>query len=142
MFVTNFGVVSLTCLFQLPFLFVTFLTHLRIISSGKSKQSAMNKTVKFLGQSWQEDTRTPSLLCTFLNLCQCNALKTRFLQSSQKTCSLHPLPTSFFAECLEQLLPAVTAIVSQSLKTGVFPSGFKEAIVKPLVKNRKKNKNS
>ena len=32
-------------------------------------------------------------------------VKNTILQSSQKTCSLDPLPTSFFVECLEQLLP-------------------------------------
>ena len=48
-------------------------------------------------------------------------VKNTILQSSQKTCSLDPLPTSLFVECLEQLLPAVTAVINQSLHTGVFP---------------------
>ena len=56
------------------------------------------------------------------------------LKFSQKTCSLGPTPTFLFVECLDQLLPAVTAIINKSLQTGVFPSVFKEAIVIPLLK--------
>ena len=64
------------------------------------------------------------------------------LQSSQKTCSLDPLPTSLFVECLEQLLPAVTAVINQCLHTGVFPSVFKEAKMKPLLKKPSLDPNS
>ena len=56
------------------------------------------------------------------------------LKFSQKTCSLGPTPTFLFVECLDQLLPAVTAIMNKSLRTGVFPSVFKKAIVIPLLK--------
>ena len=69
-------------------------------------------------------------------------VKNTILQSSQKTCSRDPLPTSLFVECLEQLLPAVTAVINQSLQTGVFPSVFKEAIVKPLLKKPSLDPNS
>ena len=69
-------------------------------------------------------------------------VKNTILQSSQKTCSLDPLPTSLFVECLEQLLPAVTAVINQSLHTGVFPSVFKEAIIKPLLKKPSLDLNS
>ena len=69
-------------------------------------------------------------------------VKNTILQSSQKTCSLDPLPTSLFVECLEQLLPAVTAAINQSLQTGVFPSDFKEAIVKLLLKKPSLDPNS
>ena len=61
-------------------------------------------------------------------------IKNTILKSSQKTCSLDPIPTSLFVECLDRLLPAVTAIINKSLKTGVFPSIFKEAIAIPLLK--------
>ena len=69
-------------------------------------------------------------------------VKNTILQSSQKTCSLDLLPTSLFVECLEQLLPAVTAVINQSLHTGVFPSVFKEAIIKPLLKKPSLDPNS
>ena len=69
-------------------------------------------------------------------------VKNTILQSSQKTCSLDPLPTSVFVECLDQLLPAVTAVINQSLQTGCFSSVFKEAIVKPLLQNKSLDPNS
>ena len=49
---------------------------------------------------------------------------------------------SLIVECLEQLLPAVTANINQSLHTGVFPTVFKEAIVKPLLKKPSLDPNS
>ena len=58
------------------------------------------------------------------------------LKSSQKTCSLDRISTSLFVECFDQLLSAVTAIINQSLQTGVFHSVFKEAIVIPFLKNK------
>ena len=69
-------------------------------------------------------------------------VKNTILQSSQKTFSLDPLPTSLFVECLEQLLPAVTVVINQSLQSVVFPSVFKEGIVKQLLKNPSLDPNS
>ena len=60
-------------------------------------------------------------------------LKYNFEILSEK-CSLDPIPTSLFVKCLDHLLSAVTAIINKSLRTGVFPSVFKEAIVIPLLK--------
>ena len=60
--------------------------------------------------------------------------KNTILKSSQKTCSLDPIPTFLFVKCLDRLLPAMTAIINKSLQTGVFSSVFKAAIVMPLLK--------
>ena len=49
---------------------------------------------------------------------------------------------SLIVECLEQMLPAVTAIINQSQQAGVFPTVFKEAIVKPLMKKPSLDPNS
>lgn len=38
-------------------------------------------------------------------------------------------------ECADILLPSLTQIINDSLKTGVAPSDFKTAIVKPLPEN-------
>ena len=100
----------------------------------------MNQTVKCQCQSYQQMARTPDLPCTFFEPVSMQCVKNTILQSSQKTCSLDPLPTSLFVECLEQLLPA--AVINQSLQTGVFPSVFKEAIVKPLLKKPSLDPNS
>ena len=85
---------------------------------------------------------TQSSLYSFFEPVSMQCVKNTILQSSQKTCSLDPLPTFLFVECLEQLLPAVTAIINQSLHTGVFPSVFKEAIIKPLLKKPSLDPNS
>ena len=49
-------------------------------------------------------------------------------------CELDPLPTSFLTNCLDDVLPHLTSIINDSLPSGLFPSAFKSAIVKPLLK--------
>ena len=57
------------------------------------------------------------------------------LKCAPETCSLDPIPTFLFVECLAALLPAVAHLFNSSLVLGVFPSEFKTAIVKPILKN-------
>ena len=47
---------------------------------------------------------------------------------------LDPLPASFLTHCLNDFLPHLTSIINDSLHSGLFPSAFKSAIVKPLLK--------
>ena len=49
-------------------------------------------------------------------------------------CELDPLPTSFLTNCLDDVLPHLTSVINDSLHSGLFPSAFKSAIVKPLLK--------
>ena len=51
-----------------------------------------------------------------------------------KSCELDPLPASFLTHCLDDLLPHLTSITNDCLHSGLFPSAFKSAIVKPLLK--------
>ena len=53
------------------------------------------------------------------------------------TCVLDPIPASLLFECSDQLVPLLTAIVNQSLTTGIFPSCVKSAVVKPLLEKKK-----
>ena len=55
--------------------------------------------------------------------------------SSSKSCTLDPIPTPLFKECLDIVMPFVTSIVNASLSTGSFTSCFKQAIVRPSLKN-------
>ena len=55
-------------------------------------------------------------------------------QMSPKTCILDPIPASLLFECSNEIVPLLTAIVNQSLLTGIFPSCMKAAMVKPLLK--------
>ncbi len=61
-------------------------------------------------------------------------VKCTILKSNTKTCDLDPLPTDLFIECLDTLLPFITAVINDSLTTGSFPLLFKQALVKPLLK--------
>ena len=56
------------------------------------------------------------------------------LSSPLKTCELDAFPTPLFLECIDSLLPCITAAFNNSLVSGVFPSVYKSAIVKPLLK--------
>ena len=59
----------------------------------------------------------------------------RFIKESpSKACSLDPCPTHIVKQCIDILLPSLTKLVNLSLKNGIFPNPFKQAIVTPLVK--------
>jgi len=55
-------------------------------------------------------------------------------QSSNATCSMDALPTSILKQCLPALIKPITAIVNRCLSDGMFPTAFKKALVKPLIK--------
>ncbi|WP_419642289.1 reverse transcriptase domain-containing protein, partial [Thiolapillus sp.] len=44
-------------------------------------------------------------------------------------------------ECLDTLLPSLTALVNSSLSSGVFPEVFKTALVTPLLKKKSLDQN-
>ena len=54
--------------------------------------------------------------------------------SSTKSGMLDPIPTSLIKQCLNDLVPLVTAIINVSLSTGTVPKQFKQAVVTPLLK--------
>jgi len=54
--------------------------------------------------------------------------------SPNKTCQLDPVPTWLVKEMRELLAPFITLLFNRSLITGCFPSKFKHAIVRPLLK--------
>ena len=55
-----------------------------------------------------------------------------------KTWDLDPIPTSRLFDCADEIVPALTHVVNESLLSGTFPTVFKHAIVKPLLKKKKK----
>ena len=55
-------------------------------------------------------------------------------EAPSKTCSLDPCPTHIVKQCINILLPSLTKLVNLSLKNGIFPNPFKQAIVTPLLK--------
>ena len=54
----------------------------------------------------------------------------------KKTCSLDPMPSSMISSCLLELLPTISEIVNGSLRNGVFPDAFKEAVIRPSYKGK------
>ena len=57
------------------------------------------------------------------------------IKSSTSTiCSLDPIPTKIFTECLHVLLTAITKLINLLLESGCFPLLWKRALVKPLLK--------
>jgi hypothetical protein len=50
------------------------------------------------------------------------------------SCELDPIPTSVLLQCIDDLVPAITRIINECFASGSFPSVFKQAVVKPLLK--------
>ena len=75
------------------------------------------------------------LLCTFKPVSE-SVVKNLILKSAPKTCQLDPVPTPLLVECLNTLLPSLTALVNSSLSSGIFPEVFKTALVTQLLKKK------
>ena len=77
--------------------------------------------------------KEPPTFCSFQAVTETEVLK--FIKESpSKTCSLDPCPTHIVKQCIDILLPSLTKLVNLSLKNGIFPNLFKQAIVTPLLK--------
>ena len=61
-------------------------------------------------------------------------VKKLILSAAPKFCELDPIPTKLLLLHLDLLLPTITNIMNKSMTSGIFPSEFKTAAVKPLLK--------
>ena len=61
-------------------------------------------------------------------------VKRLILSSPSKSCELDPLPTKLLKQCLDCVLPTITAIINRSLSESHVPISFKRAVVRPLLK--------
>jgi hypothetical protein len=61
-------------------------------------------------------------------------VRNAILSSSNSTCDLDLIPTKLLKSCLDSLLFPITTLINFSLAEGTFPSSFKTALVKPLLK--------
>ena len=60
---------------------------------------------------------------------------TEIIQGSKNaTCDLDPFPTELLKRCVTVLLPYLVKLFNLSLSSGVVPTSFKHAMVKPLIK--------
>ena len=55
-------------------------------------------------------------------------------RSPTKSCNLDPVPTNLLKDYSHVILPVITKIINQSLSSGIFPSTFKTALIRPLLK--------
>ena len=51
-----------------------------------------------------------------------------------KSCDLDPIPTTLLKQCCVELLPIITSIINGSLLSGMFPSEYRLALVRPIIK--------
>ena len=61
-------------------------------------------------------------------------MKNIVLKAPKKSYMLDPVPTYLAHECLDDLIPTITAIINESLVPGIVPLPFKQAIVLSLLK--------
>lgn len=76
---------------------------------------------------------SPPLLSHF-NPATTDEVRAAILASSNATCCLDFIPTPVLKSCLDSLLSPITALINLCLKESTFPSCFKTALIKPLLK--------
>jgi len=99
-----------------------------------------NKTTTISSQFSNPHTQEPrpttptasNLLSSFSPLTE-EEMSKLLLSSHPTTCPLDPIPSLLLQAISPKLLPALTHIISSSLKTGIFSTAFKQAQVTPLL---------
>ena len=119
--------VSMECL---PRLFSTFF-HDKVV---KIREHLDGATTHELPSPYSHDVEYEHTLFTSFKPVTTEHLLSILAKCAPKSCDLDPMPTSLLLDCLDVLLPSMTDIINDSLVSGVFPSFYKSAIVKPLLK--------
>ena len=81
----------------------------------------------------QSPITPPPLLSSFVPSTE-EEVRRIIMSFSDTSCDLDVIPTSLLKSCLDVLIKPITIIVNMSFSEGSFPSTFKHAIVKPLLK--------
>ena len=63
-------------------------------------------------------------------------IRTIILKSTNASCDLDPFPTRLLKQCIDDLIVPITAIINLSMREGVVPPDFKQALVTPLIKKK------
>ncbi|KAL5257832.1 hypothetical protein ACHWQZ_G012689 [Mnemiopsis leidyi] len=69
-------------------------------------------------------------------------LKSIFSEMNKKECDEDPIPVKLLLDCFDELTSIILFIVNDSLRTGRFPTGLKNALVRPVIKNKEGDVNS
>uniref|UniRef100_A0A6I8SXF3 Reverse transcriptase domain-containing protein n=1 Tax=Xenopus tropicalis TaxID=8364 RepID=A0A6I8SXF3_XENTR len=78
--------------------------------------------------------KSPLSVFSSFNLVTESEVSQLLRSSPPTTCSLDPMLSSLLKQCAPALTPALTHIFNSSLASGTFPSLFKQACVKPILK--------
>jgi len=68
------------------------------------------------------------------SLTSCTSVHHVIKALSTKSYPLDPMPTRLLKDHLDDIEPTLTAIVNESLLTGVFPTCLKQSLIRPLLK--------
>ena len=63
-------------------------------------------------------------------------VRTIILKSTNASCDLDPFPTRLLKQYIDDLMVPITAIINLSMREGVVPPDFKQALVTPLIKKK------
>ena len=82
------------------------------------------------------DSSIPLLIATFETFATLTEDDVCILIANSKSasCCLVPIPTLLLKSCIEPLIPVNMKIINTRLDSGIFPEGWKEAVVIPLLK--------
>ena len=76
-----------------------------------------------------------ALFCEFKSL-TCDDVRELITSAPAKSSPLDPIPTFVIKECIDELLPILTAMINMSLQSGSFSDSWKEALIFPLLKKQ------
>ena len=65
-----------------------------------------------------------------------SGVRSIILKSTNASCDLDPFPTRLLKHCIDELIVPITAIINLSMREGVVPPNFKQALVTPLIKKK------
>ena len=82
---------------------------------------------------YDENPPDSSVFTSFVPL-SVNDVKKLVLKHKSKSSELDSIPTSLLKSCIDLLASVISRIINLSLSTCTFPSHYKTAIVKPLIK--------
>ena len=63
-------------------------------------------------------------------------VQTIILKSTNASCDLDPFPTCLLKHYINDLIIPITAIINLSMRDGVVPHDFKQALVTPIIKKK------
>ncbi|PIK54972.1 hypothetical protein BSL78_08111 [Apostichopus japonicus] len=100
-----------------------FSTKIQTIRDNLTCQNCDSSTPSPVSHSWD----------TFVIVSE-DDLREIISKAASPSCILDPLPSWMVKLLLDSLLPTVTEIVNTSLRSGVVPDTYKEAVIAPLLK--------